>query len=154
LWSVRFIVVPPCAEASLHAGEPTRAGAAIGRKVLRKDEPRRTRLFGAEFIESGKYGDKLLALTGIRLDLFQSINHFGVFRPEFIDQRIGLFAERFDRLAIVLLVSLLHLIVGLIQIAIDLCFRFIAGDDLDDFLNILGIILVLTTPAVTCPSTL
>jgi len=68
--------------------------------------------------------------------LIQSINQFGVFRTEFVDQCIGLFAERFGRLAIMLLLSLLHLIVGLIQIAIDLGFRFIASDGLNDLLNI------------------
>jgi hypothetical protein len=68
--------------------------------------------------------------------LIQSIDQFGVFRTEFVDQCIGLFADRFDRLAIMFLVSLLQLIVGFIQITIDLCFRFITGDGLDDVLNI------------------
>ena len=37
--------------------------------------------------------------------MIQSPYHFGVFRTEFINQRIGLFGERFDRVEIVLLLT-------------------------------------------------
>jgi len=42
--------------------------------------------------------------------LIQSLYHFEVFRTEFVDQRMGLFAERLDRVAIVLSLSRLYLI--------------------------------------------
>jgi len=45
--------------------------------------------------------------------LLQSVYQFGVFGTELVDQRIGLFAERFDRLGIVLLLSRLYLILEL-----------------------------------------
>ena len=46
--------------------------------------------------------------------MFQSLYHFEVFMTEFVDQRKKLFAERLDRVAIVLLLSHLYLIEELV----------------------------------------
>ena len=66
---------------------------------------------GAQLIKPRKNGHKFFAFTGSQVDFFQSLYHFGVFGTEFVDQRIGLFGERFHRLGIVLFLSRLHLIV-------------------------------------------
>jgi hypothetical protein len=46
----------------------------------------------------------------MRVDLIQSLYHFEVFRTEFVGQRIGLFVERSDHIAILLLLDRLYLI--------------------------------------------
>jgi hypothetical protein len=47
--------------------------------------------------------------------LLQSVQQFGVFGTELVDQRIGLFAERLDRLGIGLLLGRFDLIVEEIE---------------------------------------
>ena len=53
-----------------------------------------------------------------------------------IDQRIGLFAEHFERLGIIFFRSRFDLFFELGEVAIGLRFHFIAGDYLDDLLSI------------------
>src|SRR6516162_6682483 len=68
---------------------------------------------GAALIKFRKYGHEFRGFTGFRIDLLQSVHQSGVFGPELVEQRIGLFVERLERLVIILLRSLFDLIVEL-----------------------------------------
>src|SRR6516164_1245906 len=73
----------------------------------------RNTLLGAALIKLRKYGHEFRGFTGFRIDLLQSVHQFEVFGTKLVEQRIGLFVERLERLVIILLRSLFDLIVEL-----------------------------------------
>src|SRR5437764_13210714 len=72
---------------------------------------------GASLIKLRKYGHKFLGFTGFRIDFLQSVHQFEVFGTKLVEQRLSLFAERFKRLGIILLLSRFDLIFELGEIA-------------------------------------
>src|ERR1700730_382209 len=100
----------------------------LRREVLRVNGPRNLSV-GAEFVERIEDSDDVPTFSGALVKLFKALQQLDVFGAYLLRQVVRAFAECFERLGIVFLLSLRHLLIEITHFAIVLRLHFITADE-------------------------
>ena len=100
----------------------------LRREVLRVNGPRHLSV-GAEFVERIEDSDDVPTFSGALVKLFKALQQLDVFGAYLLRQVVRAFAECFERLGIVFLLSLRHLLIEITHFAIVLRLHFITADE-------------------------